>query len=306
MRTIRSHNFLAAISCFVLAACFLAVNGASAQTSPQKLSFAVASIKTDKSTGFTRSSFVLDDTDSFRPEDPHGRLSASYPLLVYLEFAYKQWLSPKQTDALLSKLPAWAATERFRIEARSDGNPTKDQMRLMLRSLLEERFRLRAHISPQSTEALLLVLKKPGTLGPQLRPHPASDDCKSTSMPKPGESGEIRPPCQSHTAIVRANRSISLAGRELTMARIAQAITSMPGSEKTFLDRTGLEGSYDFSLQWFASAENEIPVDANTLPELSGQSLYAALSNQLGLKVKAEKVVLDTLVIDSVEHPTED
>ena len=50
----------------------------------------------------------------------------------------------------LRGIPSWVANERFDIEARSQGNPTKDQMRLMVQSLLTDRFKLAIHIENQT------------------------------------------------------------------------------------------------------------------------------------------------------------
>ena len=65
-----------------------------------------------------------------------GYFKADFPLSVYLEFAYKLWPSEDQEREMFAHLPAWVTTDRYSIEARAAGNPTKDQMRLMMQSLL--------------------------------------------------------------------------------------------------------------------------------------------------------------------------
>ena len=61
----------------------------------------------------------------------------------YISFAWK--LDQGQSDAMYANLPKWANSS-YRIEANTDGNPTKDQMRLMMQSLLADRFKLRIHV----------------------------------------------------------------------------------------------------------------------------------------------------------------
>ena len=69
-----------------------------------------------------------------------GRFRATnQPLITYLRFAYR--LGPGD----LLDLPRWIYNERFDVEARANGEPAKDQMRLMMRSLLKDRFKLVVH-----------------------------------------------------------------------------------------------------------------------------------------------------------------
>jgi uncharacterized protein (TIGR03435 family) len=70
-------------------------------------------------------------------------------------FAYKVALSPDQRREILGRLPGWAGAEAYEIEARAPmANPTKDQMRLMMQSLLAERFRLALHFEKEFTPVL--------------------------------------------------------------------------------------------------------------------------------------------------------
>ena len=85
----------------------------------------------------------------YGPDDNYrvtgGILSAkNYPLLNLIVFAYK--VPTAQGEALLASLPDWTNKELFDIEARTDNHDvTKDQMRLMMQSLLAERFHLVIH-----------------------------------------------------------------------------------------------------------------------------------------------------------------
>src|SRR5215470_1477536 len=111
-------------------------------TAGGKRAFAVASVKVD-SGPFRSPNFPLDSGDAYRPVG--NRFSADFPLATYITFAYKLSLGPDQRQAMFAHLPDWVSTERYAIEARGEGFPTKDQMRLMVQSLLAERFKLSVH-----------------------------------------------------------------------------------------------------------------------------------------------------------------
>ena len=83
--------------------------------------------------------------------------------------------------------------------------------------------------------------------------------------------------------------------------------------DRPIIDRTGLHGTYDFTLQW-TPAPNEGGPDAIGLPpraeppratDSSGPSIFTALQEQLGLKLESTKGPVDILVIERVERPSE-
>ena len=85
-------------------------------------------------------------------------------------FAYKLRLTDEQIHSLLAPLPKWLSTDSFKIHAKAEGNPTKDQMRLIVQSPLADRFKLRIHFETHEVPVLALGLDKPGKTGPKLRP----------------------------------------------------------------------------------------------------------------------------------------
>jgi hypothetical protein len=116
--------------------------------------FEVVSVKPNTSNGPANSRFPLGPGDAFVPGSLFS--ATNQPLIAYLRFAYKLG----QSD--LPSLPAWVYDDRFDIEARAQGNPTKDQMRLMMQSLLTDRFKLITSTKRQSKPVFRLVLAKPG------------------------------------------------------------------------------------------------------------------------------------------------
>ncbi len=140
-----------------------------------KMAFDVASIKPNKSVDRgTDTNFPLTLGANFAPV---GSLfsATNIPLRALIGFAYK--LSVGQTRFLMPGLPSWVDEARFDINARAAaGNPTKDQFRLMVQSLLADRFKLAMRHETRQLPIFALVLAKAGKTGPQLTPH--VDDAK--------------------------------------------------------------------------------------------------------------------------------
>jgi uncharacterized protein (TIGR03435 family) len=147
-----------------LTAACLAIAGLMAQTpGGSKMAFDVASVKPSKLPW--PPNFPLDGGNA---KTPGGRLSATTGLSVYISFAYKLSLSESQTVA--AQLPKSVSTDFYEIEARAEGNPTKDQMRLMMQALLADRFKLAVHFETREAPVFALILAKPGKTGPKLIP----------------------------------------------------------------------------------------------------------------------------------------
>jgi uncharacterized protein (TIGR03435 family) len=252
------------------------------------MAFDVASVKSDRSNDPASSRFPLGPGDAYAPG---GVFSArNQPLIVYLRFAYKLG----QSDLL--GLPAWVYDDRFDIEARTPGNPTKDQMRLMMQSLLAERFKLGRHTERRTQAVFQLVLSKVGTTGPQLQRH--SDDGSCAGAP-PISCGSIGPVPASLPGRGR------IVGHAVTMERIAGFLKNpFTGVDRPVVDGTRLTGTFDMSVEWSLAPDSAQPPGATL--EDSGPTFLEALHEQLGLNLKSTKGPVDVLVIDHVEHPSED
>src|SRR5262249_893700 len=145
---------------------------------------------------------------------------ADFPLVNYVRFAYKLLpYSPEQRDAMLAHVPKWVSTDEYAINAQAEGNPAKDQMRLMVQSLLADRFKLSVHFERQEAPVLSLVLDKPGKTGAKLYPH-------SKGLPCDVPSDVFPPVCDAILATDKPNYSILMGSRNLTMAQIAAVVTA--------------------------------------------------------------------------------
>jgi uncharacterized protein (TIGR03435 family) len=274
-----------------------------------KLEFEVASIRPARPGTFTPPSFALDNGDAYSFGDPHGRFFADFPLEVYVAFAYKLWLTPEQTQTMLAKLPKCVSTDSFVIDARAPGNPTKDQMRLMLRSLLADRFKLAVHFENQQAPVLALVLDRPGKTGPRLRPHSAGLACDATvPFPPPGAPAsipEVFPSkCGAYMLMQLQNEMVLLGSRDTTMQQVADSFPFLGNLGRPVVDQTGLSGTFDFTLSFVRDSNQSLSSGADAQPGTQGPTFLEALEEQLGLKLKPTKAMLKILVVDHVEEPS--
>jgi uncharacterized protein (TIGR03435 family) len=237
-----------------------------------------------------------------------GHFSAiNYPLATYIAFAYK--IMGSQQISLVSQLPDWAATERFDIQARTDGNPandTKDQMRLMMRALLADRFKLAMHTETRQGPIFAVVLSKAGKTGPLLRPHPNDSSC-STVPPPPATqlAGQFPVLCGGLVLMPPSAPGLTNVGaRNVTMGFIGNQLIAMGGLDRSALDRTGLEGNFDFALEWAPNANGARPPGVEAQPDPPGPAFIDAVREQLGLKLESQRGPVEVLVVDHVERPS--
>jgi bla regulator protein blaR1 len=274
-----------------------------------KMSFEVASIHQSKPGAFTPPDFALDDLDDFDRENPHGRFHADFPLEVYITFAYKLHPSAAEIHTLVTPPDKWISTDSFVIQAKAEGSPTKDQMRLMMQSLLAGRFGLSAHYENREVPVLSLVLNKPGRLGPKLRPHAEGTPCDvKVTLPEGGapvKPGDLFPNiCNAVMLEPKPNHAMLLGSRNITINGIAGALPDLGRLGRPVVDETGLTGTFDFTLEWTPEPDHAAPPgDLSTEPD--APSFVGALNDQLGLKLKPGKASLPILVVDHVQRPSE-
>lgn len=140
-----------------------------------KISFEAASLKPSApgSEGIPSNFLYGSDPEKI----PNGLLTGrNIALFMYIAFAYK--LDRIQSIAPMPTLPSWARQARFDIDARPPGRDvTRDQVRLMMQSLLADRFRLAVHFDTKPGSAYALVLAKPGKPASQVRTYPDGFRC---------------------------------------------------------------------------------------------------------------------------------
>jgi bla regulator protein BlaR1 len=306
-----------ALQAIFIALCFVLVFGlqrAGAQSSPVpewqiaaggSMSFDVASVRPTDT--FTPPTFPLSADNSYRPTG--GLLSPSFPLITYIQFAYKIFLTADQQKSLLSRLPNWVSTDRFAIQARAaTENPTKDQMRLMMQSLLADRFKLAIHFEKQELPVFGLTLIKPGKPGPQLRPHSDGPPCdEAVPTPDAPKGNSVFPAgCDTFEGQIRADKKAVVGSRNNTMKLIAQTLPAAHNFGRPVVDQTGLSGTFDFTIEWAPEAGDAFAAAGTTSQtEIQGPTFLEALKDQLGLKIESTRAILDVPVIDHVEKLSE-
>ena len=213
-----------------------------------------------------------------------GVTMINVPLRAIVQFAYGI-----NTPSRIMGHPDWANVERFDIQAKApEGLTGVEQMRPMLRTLLADRFKMAARSEKRELQSYVLVRAKPNApLGPNLKPSKAVCAGRGAAPtpdavacgPRPGGPGRIL-----------------LVG--IPMAQLAPLISVVV--QRPVVDRTGIEGLYDVELTFTPEA----PIGSD-LANPGAPSLFTALQEQLGLKLDAERELVDVLVIEQIERPTE-
>jgi uncharacterized protein (TIGR03435 family) len=195
--------------------------------------------------------------------------------------------------------PEWLDTVRYDITAKAADAATQARMILMLRTLLADRFALVLHMEARETPIYHLVMARNDQQpGPQLRR--STVDCErlraSIARGEASPSVDGRPVCGG-----RASAGFISAGA-VSMAEVAPNLSRLVG--RTIVDRTGLEGRFDFDLKFVPDSELTAAPAGPRPSELP--SLIVALEEQLGLKLESARAPVDVAIVDSIRPPIED
>jgi bla regulator protein blaR1 len=188
----------------------------------------------------------------------------------------------------LSSGPEWISSRRFDIEAKSSSPDHPARQGQMLQSLLEERFHLKMHRETRDVPAYALTLAEGG---PKFQP--AKDDSGNpiVDVPKTDGSitlkGEVRHPGPGECFTFTPPGFLEC--KAVPIEQMAGALATVFG--RPVMNKTGLSGLYNFSVNWEPSAAH---------PTLT------AIQDQLGLVLRPEKGTAEVYVIDSVEKPSLD
>jgi uncharacterized protein (TIGR03435 family) len=212
----------------------------------------------------------------------HEFAANNHALKTLIAAAYN--LSPRA----ISGGPGWVESDRYDILAKAPGEfrPNLNAQMAMLRKLLADRFQLTFHREPRELPVYALTVAKGG---PKLK--------ESTVVADASPAGA--PPL---TFVVMSQR-VQLPGRYATMADLA-SVMQRSALDLPVLDKTGLPGRYDFDLE-FTPDETVFGGGLGRGSEDSAKpGLFAAIQQQLGLRLEATKGAVDALVIDRVVRPS--
>lgn len=231
-----------------------------------------------------------------------GRYEVRYATMVDLiRIAYE--FSP---DKVLGG-PSWLEMDRFDVIAKVPADSTPEIIKLMLRTLLEDRFKLvvRKETKPLSTYALTVGKK------PQLKEAAGTEEpgCRPQSTSAPGAEGAMRiitgtPDGKTTTIDLGPGMTIHYMCRNMTMAAFAAGLRGMMGANvgtNQVLDETGLKGNWNFDVKW--SMQFTGPMAASATERVT---IFGAVDKQLGLKLEERQVPTPVIVVESVnEKPIE-
>jgi len=215
--------------------------------------------------------------------------------------------------------PDWADSQGFDINA-TTGEKPPDQMRFMMQTLLRDRFKLAFHTEKRELPIYALVVaRSDGKLGSGLRRIPdgecpapgARRGAPPTGGPPAAPPSPFDPNAQASCgSIVFGPGRLLAHGVPIDMlARSIGGLPAITAFNRIVVNETKLEGHYDFDFKWtneFAARGGPPPAGPPPTPAPGDEpTLVTALQEQLGLKLDARRAMVDVLVIDSAEKPSE-
>jgi uncharacterized protein (TIGR03435 family) len=266
--------------------------------------------QSDAHPAFQTASIKRNTSDwSERAQHPMG-MGVNSSLMLLIQFAYAPHDNPMNGHSLpllASQVvggPAWVNSVGYDIEAKPGGNTDPQQIWLMWRTLLADRFKLRLHretrelpiydLTTVKSGPKLLAAKEAGCVSfpPGTQPHyvPGKVDCGYVSGPFSGYPAGL----------------LRIEGRKVHMADLIRELAFV--LDRPVLDKTGFTGEFDLNLSFTPDGVSGFvgpgdpggsrpPTDPN-LP-----NIFAALEEQLGLKLVPAKGPVEVLVIDHAEKP---
>ena len=197
-----------------------------------------------------------------------------------------------RSDTQIEKLPEWARSARYTIEAKPDeatiallktlsDEKGEDLSRAEMQHLLEDRFHLKVVRIRRERPVYALTIAKGGPKLKESAPKPRTED---TSISSSDTGGSI------------SFNGTHMTATDATMDLFTPMLSRLIDVDgRVVVDKTGLTKHYDWELSWSPDAAQDT----------SKPSLFTALQEQLGLKLEHDKAPIDIIVIDHLERPTE-
>jgi uncharacterized protein (TIGR03435 family) len=187
--------------------------------------------------------------------------------------------------------PDWTREAQYDVQARGGANVTMDETRLMLRTLLQERFGVRARVERLEVPIYALVLiRSDGRTGPRLPPA-APAACVDRGEQPINVPRDAPPSCGR--LMWNPGRML---GRRVTLDLLAAELSTLVN--RVVVNRTGLTNMFDLDLDW-------TPDSGRSFGNPDAPGLFTALGEQLGLRLDSSRGPADVVVVDAVERPTE-
>jgi uncharacterized protein (TIGR03435 family) len=168
--------------------------------------------------------------------------------------------------------PNWMTADRFQVDAKAEDKVPGEQLRLMMQTLLAERFQLTFHREKKEMTAYALVVAKSG-----MKIKPVEGEGSSTNT----NNGKMT-------------------AKHVSMQRLAEVLSRQLGLP--VVDETHVAGGFDFTLEWSNDRQQRAAAETGAN---EGPSIFTALPEQLGLKLETRKVPVEILVVDRAERPSD-
>ena len=234
--------------------------------------------------------------------------NATFRLL--LQFAYRPGDGRSLRNADMVGAPEWSDVDRFNIEAKLDDAAlpvSSEQMQSMVQNLLSNRFQLKVRWDKRdNVDVYNLVVSKDGS-----KLKGSEDQTTPRVTPAPAPVNPSAPPPRGQTRTIATPTGgtllLTLSGSATPVS--PDLISLLQGfARRPVLDKTGLKGLFDFRLQFVMDppAAPAVPAQAPAAAaDPSGPSFFSAIQEQLGLRLEPAKGIVDVLVIESVQKPSE-
>ena len=214
--------------------------------------------------------------------------------------------------------PSWIDQNLYQLTLKFSALPTIVESRDLIRTLLEDRFKLKWHREERETQVYVLTrARQDGRIGSGLKP--STLDCRpySETLTRTGRRAVAQaqtPDCGIASggapAVVAMNKlaptmtyppGAQLAHGSGTMVELLRVLQNARENDRRIVDRTGLTGTYDIDLWWVPERSGAIGADpADVRP------LAVAVQEQLGLRFESRREPYEVIVIDAVELPEPD
>jgi uncharacterized protein (TIGR03435 family) len=185
------------------------------------------------------------------------------------------------------KGPGWMSNDCYDIEAEAAQPSSTVQLEKMFQDLLADRFHLQLHRETRELPVYALIFDKKG---PRLKVNETADEF----------SGRIAP----NIVNPRLGGLPGMSGVGVSMTELCWSLAQVV--ERPVVDETALKGRYDFKLEYVMPPQG-VPVlmDTGELPPtVEGPTIFSALPEQLGLRLRPQKGDVEVLVIDHIERPS--
>jgi uncharacterized protein (TIGR03435 family) len=215
------------------------------------------------------------------PRPPDGRISSSMNMdpgrihctnVTVKKLIWESW----QIKEYQVTGPDWIDTELYNIDATMPPGTSGDQVLIMVRNLLKDRFQLALHSEMKEMTVYALTV---GKNGPKMQ---QAEFGRGGTYTSPGK----------------------MVGKGVFMRNLTENLSRQ--LDMPVIDNTGLKGAFDFTLEWQPEPRGDSHAAGAPAPEASaGPSIFTAVQEQLGLKLEARKAPLEVLVVDRAErNPT--